>query len=274
MPDRKVPGTTDPELRVGSVPYLVGRPLDKGLGDEPGISLEHDVPANLIERLRRGDLDVALVSSIELFRGEGYRYLDGIGVAGDGYVGSVQVFLRTPIQEAKRLAMDPASRAAAALTKSLLFDRLGGPPEYVEVPLGEDPRAREDTDGWLRIGDRALRETLTIDAPAWNPSEEWRERTGLPFVFAAWIVRPEVQIEPHLDAFRRARTRGRDAVEELALEAAKVWSLPAEKCRRYLGEECRYDPAEDMGPALREFQKRAARAGLCDPRTKPEPIAL
>ncbi len=253
---------------------MVGRPLDKGLGDEPGISLEHDVPARLIERLRSGDLDVALVSSIELFRRDGYRYLDGIGVAGDGYVGSVQVFLRAPIQEAKSLAMDPASRAAAALTKSLLFERRGGPPEYVEVPLGQDPAAAKDTDGWLRIGDQALRETLTIDAPAWNPSEEWRERTGLPFVFAAWIVRPDAEIEPHLDAFRRARARGRDAVDELAEEAAKAWSLPAAKCRSYLSEECRYDPAEDMGPALREFQKRAARAGLCDPRTKPGPIPL
>lgn len=263
-----------PALRVGSVPYLVGRPLDKGLGGEPGISLEHDVPARLIERLRSGDLDVALVSSIELFRGEGYRYLDGIGVAGDGYVGSVQVFLRTSIQDAERLAMDPASRAAAALTKSLLFERRGGPPEYVEVPLGEDPAAREDTDGWLRIGDQALRETLTLDTPAWNPSEEWRRRTGLPFVFAAWIVRGGVEIAPHLDAFRRARASGRLAVDELAHEAAAAWSLPAAKCRTYLAEECRYDPAEDMGPALREFQKRAARAGLCDPRANPQPIAL
>ncbi|MEM8711007.1 MAG: MqnA/MqnD/SBP family protein, partial [Planctomycetota bacterium] len=59
-------------LRVGSVPYLVGRPLDHGLGDEPGITLEHDVPAKLIERLRAGDIDVALVSSIELFRRKDY----------------------------------------------------------------------------------------------------------------------------------------------------------------------------------------------------------
>ena len=274
MPESSPSAARRGPLRVGSVPYLVGRPLDHGLGDEPGITLEHDVPARLIERLRAGDIDVALVSSIELFRRRGYRFLDGLGVAGDGYVGSVQVFLRRPIQEVARIAMDPASRAAAALTQSLLFERDGGPPEYVEVPLGHDPRQVPGTDGWLRIGDAALRETLTIDAPAWNPSEEWRKRTGMPFVFASWIVREDANIEPHLSAFIEARARGREAIPALAKEAAAAWSLPEGQCLSYLDEECSYDPGPRMQPSLREFQRRAFLAGLCQNGILPEPIVL
>ncbi|MFT5732054.1 MAG: chorismate dehydratase [Planctomycetota bacterium] len=261
-------------LRVGSVPYLVGRPLDHGLSREPGITLEHDVPARLIERLRSSEIDVALVSSIELFRQPGYRYLDGIGVAGNGYVGSVQVFLRKPIQEVTSIAMDPSSRAAAALTRSLLYDREGGAPEFIEVPAGADPREAEGADAWLRIGDPALRETLTLDFPAWNPSEEWRKRTGLPFVFAAWIVREDVEIEPHLDAFRRARMSGRAAIPALAREAAELWHLPEGQCLSYLSEECSYDPGPAMAPSLREFQRRASQAGLCENELLPEPIYL
>lgn len=260
------------QLRVGSVPYLVGRPLDLGLGDEEGVDLTHDVPARLVEGLRAGELDVALVSSIELFRRPGYRFIDGIGVAGDSYVGSVQVFVRRPIDEVRSIALDPASRAAAALTRSLLHDRVGGPPEYVEVELGEDPAAAEGADGWLRIGDAALRETLTLDLPAWNPSENWRARTGLPFVFAAWIVRPGVDIEAHLPAFARARERGRGAIPALSAEAAERWSLPRARCEEYLAEECSYDPGERMAAALAEFQRRASRAGLCDADLAPEPI--
>ena len=71
-------------LRVGTVPYLVGRPLDEALEDEPGIDVVRAVPAELVRGLRDGSLDVALVSSIELFRRPGYRYLDGLAVSGEG----------------------------------------------------------------------------------------------------------------------------------------------------------------------------------------------
>ncbi len=156
----------------------------------------------------------------------------------------------------------------------MLFERDGGAPEYQEVPLGKDPRAADGTDAWLRIGDEALRETLTIDAPAWNPSEEWRNRTGMPFVFAAWIVAEGVEIEPHLDAFARAREAGRAAIPALAKEAAATWELPEGQCLSYLSEECSYDPGAAMAPSLREFQRRAFLAGLCENELLPEPIFL
>ena len=65
-------------LRVGTVPYLVGRPLDSGLEAEPGIALSQHVPAQLVARLHDKSLDVALVSSIELFRTSGHRFIDGL----------------------------------------------------------------------------------------------------------------------------------------------------------------------------------------------------
>ncbi|MEO6708601.1 MAG: MqnA/MqnD/SBP family protein, partial [Planctomycetota bacterium] len=83
-------------LRVGAVPYLVGRPLISGLAQESGFDLSYAVPSKLVERLRGGDLDVALVSSIELFRRPGYGYLADSGIAGRGFVASVQVFLNKP----------------------------------------------------------------------------------------------------------------------------------------------------------------------------------
>ena len=112
------------QLRVGSVPYLVARPLDLGLGDEPGITLTHAVPARLVEALRAGDLDVALVSSVESFRRPGYRYIDGLAVAGRGTVSSVQLFLRRPLEELQTVALDPASRTARALCQCLLLNRV------------------------------------------------------------------------------------------------------------------------------------------------------
>ncbi|MEZ6014308.1 MAG: menaquinone biosynthesis protein [Planctomycetota bacterium] len=266
-------------LAVGSVPYLVGRPLDLGLEHEPGLEFRREVPALLVDGLRNGALDVALVSSIELFRRPGYRYLDRFAVAGRGFVGSVQVFLRRPIEDVRSIAMDPASRTAQALVRTLLHDRPasatqpGGAPEFIEVPRGTDPRMIE-ADAWLRIGDEALRETVGEALPAWNPSLEWTRRTGLPFVFAAWIVAPRADVAPHLSAFRAAHERGAAAKRALADEAALAWRLPVAACREYLEVECLYEPAGELRAALRAFRDGAARAGICDGALDPGPIEL
>ena len=262
-------------LRIGSVPYLVGRPLDHGLSDEPGIELQHDVPARLVEKLRLGEIDVALVSSIELFRQPGYRYIDQIAVAGRGLVSSVQVFLRVPLEEAKKIALDPDSRAAQALSRSLLQQRQGAAPEFLEVRTGEDPRAVE-ADGWLRIGDRALKEHHLEKLPYWNPSAAWIEATGLPFVFAPWIVRPGAELtQEHLEALGRAFLRGKKHTQQLARAAAQTWGLPASVCRHYLEEECCYQlGTEEMHQSLLTFRDLAAAAGLCDPAHTPQAVAL
>jgi chorismate dehydratase len=267
-------GMSSAPLRVGSVPYLVGRPLDLGLGEAPGVELSHHVPAELVAKLRSGELDVALVSSIELFRRPGYRYLSGIGVAGQGFVASVQLFLRKPLEEVRTVALDPDSRTAATLVRVLLAGHPGGAPEFREVPAGTDPRAA-GTDAWLRIGDPALREFLGSGAPPFfNPSQAWSERSGLPFVFAAWIVRPGVSIEPHLSAFAEARQRGARAIDSLVDQACAAWQLPRAACARYLGEECLYDPGAQMHAALVAFRVAAARLELCRGDLQPEPIEL
>jgi predicted solute-binding protein len=266
-------------LRIGSPAFLVARPLDLGLEDEPGIDLVRAVPARLVEGLRDGSLDAALVSSIELFRREGYRYLDGPAVCGRGEVRSVQVFLRRPLEALRRVVLDPASRAAQALTRVVLPPRVGHVPEFLEIGPGQDPRAaaeRLDADGWLAIGDAALRQALAADAPpSFSPSAAWTADTGLPFVFAVWITRPGLELDERaLAAFAAARARGAQALETLAQQASREWGLPLAACRRYLLEECRYDPGEELRPALLAYRDAAAGLDLCRVDLEPEPIAL
>lgn len=254
-------------LRVGTVPYLVARPINLGLESEPGLEVAREVPSRLVERLRAGTVDVALVSSIELFRTPGYGYIVGPAIAGRGYVASVQVFLRRKLGDLRSVVLDPASRTSQALAQIVLTRREPGI-RFREAPTGRDPRAEADSaddGGWLRIGDRSLVEALSPGAPpTLNPSELWAKDTGLPFVFALWIVRPGVELSAEqLACFERARERGRAALEALAREAARDWALPLEPCLEYLAKECLYDPGEQLEPALLRFRDESARLGLC-----------
>ncbi len=249
-------------LRVASVPYLVGRPVDEGLERERGIAFSRAVPAELARGLRDASLDVALVSSIELFRIEGCTYLEGPCIAGESTVSSVQVFLRSPVERVRSVALDPASRTAQVLCQIVWPGPPAGRPRFFEVPAGRDPRQVE-ADAWLRIGDAALREHLAGGSPTvFNPSAAWRERTGLPFVFALWVARPGVDLAPWAGAFGRARARGAARMDELALEAAGEWRVSEEATRHYLFDECLFEPGERMLPALLAFRDAAAQLGL------------
>lgn len=261
-------------LRVGTVPYRVARPLDSGLEDEPDIELSYQIPAELVDRLRTGELDVALVSSIELFRTPGYSFLDGIGVAGRGVVSSVQVFLRKPIGEVRTVALDPASRAAATLSRVIWPDQERQRPLFLDTEWGCDPR-RSNADAWLRIGDPALRELHAPDAlPTFNPSEAWGAETGLPFIFATWIAAPGVPLEEYAPAFARSRAIGAGRIEEVAAQAAGKLNVPLATMQRYFREECWYEPGMEMLPALYEFRDRAARLGLCWDTLTPRPVTV
>lgn len=262
-------------LRVGSVPYLVGRPLDSGMEEEPSIEFRREVPAALVEGLRTGRLDVALVSSIELFRRPGYGYLEELAVAGRGHVSSVQVFLRRAVEQVRRIALDPSSRTAAALTRSL-WPRAGTDPgpEFTAVAPGKDPRD-EDADAWLRIGDRALQETL--EEPPWpvfNPSGVFAERTGLPFMFALWIVRPGVDVRPFVEVFTRARERGRREARAWVRRESEALELPVPFLERYLDEECFFEPGDALAPSLHAFRDLASARDLARGNLEPRPIPL
>jgi chorismate dehydratase len=251
---------TSRTLRVGSVPYLVGRPVDLGLESEPGVLFSRATPARLARGLADGSLDVALVSSIELFRLPGASYVDGPCIAGEGRVSSVQVFLRRPAELVESVALDPASRTSAVLAR-IVWPRGPRVPRFFEVPEGRDPRG-VPADAWLRIGDAALREHLAEPGRAvLNPSEAWRARTGLPFVFALWVARPGVDLEPWSEAFERSRVLGRTRMDTLAEEAARAWQLPLTAVREYLFEECLFEPGERLWPALQTFRDAAAALG-------------
>lgn len=258
-------------LRVGSVPYVVARPLDQALEHQPGIELVRDVPSRLVEALRSERLDVALVSSIELFRKPGYSYLDGLAVAGRGYVSSVQVFLRRPIEAVHSVALDPASRTSAALTQAVWPESLARP-EFRELPEGRDP-ARAGTDAWLRIGDAAFKEYLQNNLPpTFNPSQAWTEKTGLPFVFALWIAREGVDLEPWVPAFRNAYLEGRRNLGAIIEAAAREWDASPVFTRNYLAHECLYWPGREMGPALCAWRDAAAALDLCRGDLGPQPV--
>jgi len=249
-------------VRAGAVNYLNTKPLICDLEQlAPGIELLLDVPGRLADLLADGQLDVALIPAIEYFRAGNYAVLPGIAIASNGPVLSVTLFSRVPWTGIRRVALDAGSRTSAALAQVLLRQRYGVRPEVVPLPL--DQAAEEvDADAVLLIGDRAMRACLPGFQYGFDLGQEWRDWTGLPFVYAFWAVRAGVDLGPVEAALHEAKRRGLERVGPIAAREAPGLGLDAGFCRRYLSNIIHFDlgPREQAG--LHHYYMLACELGL------------
>ena len=228
-------------LRMGCVRYLNARPLIEPY-DGPVI-LDH--PSTLAAGLQRGELDVALVPVYEALRMPGCLAVDGVAIAAHGPVWSVILAYQGALEEVRTVALDPASRTSIHLCKVFFAEWGGVIPEYVAEPA--PPGAAR-----VIIGNQAIafREKHEGDTRILDFGEEWLRRTGLPFVFALWLIRPEVK-EPQrvAEAFREISRQGQAQIDAIV---ACHREHHAAFARRYLTEYIRFG----LGAAEKEGIER------------------
>ncbi|MFO0930884.1 MAG: menaquinone biosynthesis protein [Gemmataceae bacterium] len=254
------------KVRVGAVNYLNTRPLICDLDVlAPDAELILDVPSRLADRLAAGELDVALIPVIEYLRAGCYTVVPDIAIATRGPVLSVTLFSRVPWPQIRRVALDEGSRTSATLTQVLLRLRYGVSPEVVPLPL-ERSADDVDADAVLLIGDRAMRACLPGFAHAFDLGQEWFDWTGLPFVYAVWAVRPEVDLGPVAAALAEAKARGQARAGLIAAREAPGLGLDAGFCRRYLSTILHFDLGPRELAGLQHYHRLAADLGLA-PRT-------
>jgi chorismate dehydratase len=260
------------EIRVGAVSYLNSKPLYHHLcAMAPNVRLTMDVPSRLAEQLSAGELDVALIPSIEYLRGvgRGYQIIPGFAVAAHGAVRSVKLFGRVPWDKVTRLALDAGSRTSQVLARIWLDSQHGVRPARIEeLPLGVSV-LESTADAVLVIGDRAMTVPREAFHDAVDLAEAWHALTGLPFVFALWVARAEVELGDLPEVLARSRAAGLAAAAELARLHGPPLGLDVATCYDYLTRTLSYNLGEPELAGLRYFATMAARLGLA-----PEGVSL
>ena len=258
-------------LRIGCVKYLNARPLIYGWSG----AVDFDHPAALCRKLERGDLDVALVSSLEYLRRPIYRIVDRVSISARGAVYSVVVAHNEDLSRAREIDIDPASETSVALLRCLLRQRGLNPRLRVRNTDSQSMRPAElhsaeseaagsisaERTGQgpvfrLLIGDQAIRFRAEHGEryQYWDLAETWTKMTSLPFAFAFWLIRPEIENAKEIaDKLRTLRDHNVASVDELALSQSEV--SPA-FCRKYYQEHLFFDFGEREKAGLREFQRR------------------
>jgi predicted solute-binding protein len=114
----------------------------------------------------------------------------------------------------------------------------------------------------LLIGDQAIRfrQEHANEFQYWDLGEQWKKLVDLPFVYALWLIRPEV-VDPKTIASRLRALRDENL--------AKIDNLIAEEkefdrefCARYYREHLRFNFGEKEKEGLRKFQRLCEMHGL------------
>lgn len=242
---------------IGSISFLNADPLCLKLEDvDHRWEVQHDIPSKLAAKLRQKELDVALVPQVEACRSEDYRILPGHCISCDGAVGSILLFGDTEWKDLRAVSVDKASNSSVALL-SVLRHLDGLPP--LEVSVGQSDlsalEAGHNPDSVLLIGDPAL-ENAHSPYPRQDLGTMWKERTGLPFVFAVWLARPPIPqwvVESILEAAKQGLSSRESMAKVYCRENPGVLDLPS--ALHYLHENIRYELGDPQIEALKVFHR-------------------
>ena len=240
-------------LRVGCVKYVNARLLINGWPHP----VKFDHPAALCMQLARRDLDVALVSSFEFLRNPIYQIVDGISISSDGSVYSVVVAHLGDISEVEEIELDPASETSANLLRCLLAESGRVPPLLTRSTSPITKRR-----GRLLIGDQAIRfrQQQATKFNFWDLGERWKKLVDLPFVYALWLIRPEVldskTVANRLRALRDANLADIDRILENEEEFGSTF------CSRYYREHLQFSFGEKEKGGLRAFAQLCTKHAL------------
>jgi len=174
-------------LSIGQIDYANVYPIFFQLRKMDKYKLVKGVPSYLNSAIREGGIDAAFCSCIEYARyPENYYVIPNISISCIDKVKSVMLFSSLPIEELEgvEIFLTGESGTSVVLCEILLKERYGINPTFT--------KDNENASARVLIGDKALFETYNGDSKfVYDLGTLWEEFTGLPFVFALWIVRKD-----------------------------------------------------------------------------------
>lgn len=199
-------------LRIGEISYLNCTPIFSVLKSrfrDDRYTFVSGTPAELNDLLRKGDIDLCPSSSIEYARNhDAYVILPDLSISAVGVVKSVLLFTRRPIEtlDGATVLLTSESETSVALIKILLSRMYSFHNNFCRAEPG-CATLQEQCDALLLIGDAALKASgEACGCHVYDLGELWFQFTGLPFVFALWLLRRET-VASQSDAVRLLHER-------------------------------------------------------------------
>jgi len=241
----------DKKWRIGAVSYLNTRPLLLGMEQSPfrdSIDLVKSYPAQIAQDLLDDTIDIGLVPVAIMPLLSNPQIVSKYVIGSEDEVASVALFSQVPMDQIEKVYLDYQSRTSVQLAKVLLAQYWKKEVEFLIATEGYINEISGTTAGVI-IGDRALA-SLKRFIHIYDLGLAWKQHTGLPFVFAAWVANKAIP-SAFIEAFDAANEYGLSHLDEvIALIPAseQVYDL-----HKYYTENISYELTPEKRKGLEKF---------------------
>jgi chorismate dehydratase len=206
-------------IKISAVSYTNTQPFIYGLRHTDiinKIDLSLDIPSDCAQKLIDDRVDIGLIPVAAIVDLPHWEIVSDYCIGADGPVNSVFLFCNCDIREVKKVQLDPESRSSNNLARVLLKNYWKLRPELIRN--AEDYGQSTDADtAFVQIGDRTFGKKQQFKC-VYDLAEVWKDFTGLPFLFAAWIANKPITQE-FMNEFNQSLKYGLDnraqVIEEL-----------------------------------------------------------
>jgi chorismate dehydratase len=242
------------KIRISAVKYANTYPFIYGLiesGFEKKVILETDHPADCASKLISGSVDIGLIPVASLPLLKEYHLISDFCIGSNGNVRTVMLLSNCPFEEIATVYLDYRSRSSVNLSKVLAKNYWRKEFRWLNTTKGFDFINIGLNEAVVLIGDQCFEYENSFRYKT-DLAGEWKEFTGLPFVFACWTANKLLDSK-FTREFSKALQLGVNNIDAVVEKFGESGNITGEILRKYLKENIDFNFNEEKKQGLKLF---------------------
>jgi chorismate dehydratase len=242
------------KIRISAVKYANTFPFIYGLresGFDRKVHLETDHPSDCASKLINRKVDIGLVPVATLPGIKNHSIISNYCIGANGKVRTVMLLSNCLFNDIDSINLDYRSRSSVSLAKVLAKNMWEREFRWKNTSEGFDFGNIPNNEAIVLIGDQCFeyenRFRFKIDL-----AEEWKQFSGLPFVFACWVSNRE--LDPgFVREFNSALELGVTHIKDVARTFGRNCVISEKELKKYLTENIDFNFNDEKKKGMKLF---------------------
>jgi chorismate dehydratase len=242
------------KIRISAVKYANTYPFIYGLtesGFDKKVILETDHPADCASKLINGKVDIGLIPVAVLPQLKEYHIISDYCIGANGNVRTVLLLSNCQFDEIETIYLDYRSRSSVVLSKVLAKNFWNREFRWMNTSKGFDFRNIGLREAVVLIGDQCFEYEKSFRQKI-DLASEWKDFSGLPFVFACWTANRSLE-KDFIAEFNQVLSLGIKNIDKVVVKFGKTGTITGEILQKYLTENIDFDLNEQKKKGLELF---------------------